>query len=447
MKKIFLPITAIICLFTIVFQTKAFSQCNDSLVYGAVAPFPATMSKVNYLNEFSQALDSIAARTPNIKYLMPGFENMNSDTTDWIAILNKCDEKGFKVIVTFMDSIWNGGNPYAEQFRPIFNQTSGFFDFESMGEFVSNPTCINHPALYAVFMVDEPWHPNKLPQYSTDTLKMMYSQLKSLASTDFNIFVAFSRMIWTQTWSGQGLGGQGSTNLVQWRDSLCDIAQISTLEFQQNSFWTDKLDSNHTISRNIIQTLTPEIPLWTSVQVFGANLGPAPGYWFPTPTYLTAMLDSITLSKYQNIKPLTGMMFQQWDSPLYGQRTTQFSMGDVTYPGDTTQQNASKDAIDAFNQWVSPCTSTGLFDFNDSEPNITAYPNPFSETITFQLNGYGKGNYLLEVLNIQGQTIYKNKFNEILTLDKTELNVPGLFFYRVTSTNGEITTGKIISIK
>lgn len=431
--------TILLLLLLTIFKLNSNGQCNDSLLYSAVSPFPVTMTNIGHLSEFSAALDSIASRIPAIKYLMLGFENLHSDTSDWISILNICNQKGFKVIVIFMDSIYNSGNPTTEQLRPVFSGSN--FNFESLGNFVSCQRCITHPALYAVWMIDEPWHPTKLPKYTTDTLKMMYTQLKSLAApNNFKIFAAFSRQIWTRTWSGQGLGGQGGDSLITWRDSLCDIVQISTLEFQNNGYGWTNLDNNHYYSRYIIDSITPTLPLFTSIQVFGGNLGPNAGYWYPYPNDLIQLMDSVTDSKYQNVYPLTGMTFQQWDSPLLGQRSGQYTLGDIAISGSSDSQTAaSQNLINAINQWIAPCVTSKVERFGSEIPEsyvlFQNFPNPFNPSTTIRFGVPVRSRVTLILFDVLGRQLTQ-LLDETLETGYHQREwhaqlASGIYFYRI----------------
>lgn len=424
------------------------AQCNDSLEYGVVLPIPVTKTQKEDSAFYKASIDSIKTRLPYTNNLWVGFDGTMTDSTDWIKFLDICQGFNLKVIVQFIDSI---NSTTVEGLRPVFNTTSSQFDLLDLGEFVQCQTCITHPALHSVFMVDEPWHGSKPPFYTTDTLKMMYNQLKSMTTNNFKIMVAFSRMIWNKTWSGQGLGGQGNSPLVQWDYGMCDIAQISTLEFQQGQYWWAKLDSNHYYSRKIIDSLTPTIPLYTSVQVFGKELGSGQsntGYWFPQPADIITMLDSITDTKYQNEYPLTGINFQQWDSPLLSGRVGQFSLGDVTFNGSPgVQTSASSSAIATINQWIAPCeNTTGIQSEYPYSSQVLIYPNPFSTQTTLQTS-LPLINATLTVDNCFGQTVAQKKNISGHTVALSRDNLPsGLYFIRLTQENKIIATDKFVIV-
>lgn len=90
---------------------------------------------------------------------------------------------------------------------------------------------------------------------------------------------------------------------LYWDRGLCDVVQISGLEFQDGEYQFDLLDQNHYWSRRIIHERTPDIPLISSVQTMGGRYGPGPGYWFPRERDghedLLGLLNDLTAEKYE----------------------------------------------------------------------------------------------------------------------------------------------------
>lgn len=322
---------------------------RGSRLYAVSVPFPPTLAKAQYAQEVTEALNRLQRTLPEVSVLYLGFDAHQSTIADWIAILNLCHQTGFKVVVGFAE--FQDESRTYEHYRPSFSHRQ--WQWGPYRAFVSDQACITHPALYAVFTVDEPWHHRKRPVYSTDDLKAMYADLKHLAppGTDFNILVQFSRELWKR------LVRARPNPKVYWDRGLCDIVQISALEFQDEAYQEELLDQNHSWSRKLIHEKTPEIPLWTSVQVMGSRYGPPGNYWFPRERGqvhdLTRLLNDLTDARYESIHPLSGLMFQCWDSTTLERRPGQYTLGDQDKVGTgVSQREAAQDAITAIRKWT-----------------------------------------------------------------------------------------------
>jgi hypothetical protein len=261
---------------------------------------------------------------------------------DWTALLTVADQEGLRVVIGFAEV---EAGIAKEGFRPV--RTEAGWDLGSLGDFLACSACSGHAALYAVMYLDEPWHPTKRPFYSTKELKDLYSTLKSAAApgTRPQLMLQFSRQIWRQKDNPE----------TQWDSGMADIVQISALEFQDNQYQFDLLDQNHYWSRKLIHDKTPQIPLWTSVQVMGGRLGPGAGYWFPTSDFLMRLLNDVTAEKYEAVHPLTGLAFQKWDSETADGRSRQFTLGDSRFGGQPAEQvMAGTEALRVINEWMKP---------------------------------------------------------------------------------------------
>jgi hypothetical protein len=77
------------------------------------------------------------------------------------------------------------------------------------------------------------------------------------------------------------------------------------------------------------------------------------------------------------------------------------------------------------------------------ETNVSVYPNPSNGSFTFELNNV-QNKQQLAVFNMLGQNVYNTELNE----GKTQVNftqTPGIYFYRILSAEGNLTsTGKLI---
>lgn len=76
------------------------------------------------------------------------------------------------------------------------------------------------------------------------------------------------------------------------------------------------------------------------------------------------------------------------------------------------------------------------------ENEITSFPNPFTNTLSFKLNNID-GLAELRIFDITGREIIKEEFVNELTLDTFDFN-PGLYFYTITSESRIVKKGKIL---
>lgn len=430
MKKFLFRLTM---LFILIRFSDSYGQCNDKMEYMAEVPFPITKSNKENISYCSATLDSLKSRLPFVSKVQVGFNITETDTSDWLAVLDLVQSKGLKMIVSMQD-------PFAgHQYRPtiINNNNSVVFDYGKLGEFISNKNCISHPALFAVNVIDEPFHQGK-GAYKNSWLKQIYQELKTLSGgIDFKIYLNFSRMIWSNHYKEKdNLGGEGDNPDIFYSEGICDIVQISTLEFQSGTYLWNKLAGNHFYSRKIINHYTPNIPLWTSIQTFGGRLGSGNLdviYWFPRPNDLKALMDSVVNIKYQVVEILDGMTFQLWDSPDEQTRETQFTLGDVVFVGSNTEQSsASLDAINLLHEWVDDCVSVNINDINELPTNyyLGSYPNPF--------NGTTKIIFSLPVRSFTEISVYDSLGKKISVLTKN-IYEPGK--HELTFNAGKLSSG------
>lgn len=440
MKKFFCLFISLLIFYC---TSVSFGQCEDKMEYMAEVPFPISKSNKNNLPYCSSALDSLKSRLPFVSKVQIGFNISETDTSDWLAILDLVYSKGLKMIVSMQDPV------AGHQYRPVVNTNNNVisFNYGKVGEFVANKNCVGHPALFAVNVIDEPFHQSK-GVYKNSWLKQIYQELKTLAGgIEFKIYMNFSRMIWKYHYQNKdNLGGQGTNQDVFYSEGICDIVQISTLEFQNGIYLWDQLDGNHFYSRRIIQYYTPDIPLWTSIQTFGGRLGSGNTdviYWFPRPNDLDALMDSVVNPKYQSIKPLNGMTFQLWDSPDEQTRKTQFTLGDVVLPDtDQEQAAASLDATNLINTWVDNCGSTGINSGEElpTDYSIGAYPNPF--------NGSTKIVFSIPRREFVDISIYDSLGKKVVSI-KNSFFEPGVheIFFRANNLSGGVYFCRLIADK
>jgi 2',3'-cyclic-nucleotide 2'-phosphodiesterase/3'-nucleotidase/5'-nucleotidase len=79
----------------------------------------------------------------------------------------------------------------------------------------------------------------------------------------------------------------------------------------------------------------------------------------------------------------------------------------------------------------------------DAKSNLSVYPNPSSETVSFRLKN--DDNAQVVIYNSVGVEVFKQEFSSSLTVSKDELNQAGVYYYEVLN-QGVTTTGKIVFV-
>lgn len=314
--------------------------------YAVSVPIPSDISDAAHIAELENELLRIRAELPRVTQINY-FLLTTSTPSDWRAILDATQRMGYTALVGFAEFHEEGGH---EGFRP--QRAGGAWNLGPIGALLADPGLAGHPALIAVALLDEPWHPEKLPIYPTRDLLTLYSAAKAAQPPDIDVplLVSFSRQLWRNAAEGR------ATELTYWTRGICDIVQISALEFQNQTYQSDLLDSNHYWSRKVIHDATPDIPIWTTVQVFGGKYGPSGGYWFPRERFgeadLRRLLDDVTSERYESVQPLAGIVFQNWASVHADNAPHQYTLGDED-PGGTpvSQRDAATDARAAIRNW------------------------------------------------------------------------------------------------
>ncbi|MGQ0549296.1 MAG: hypothetical protein ACT4PY_06475 [Armatimonadota bacterium] len=327
---------------------RAAQPKNAGLRYSVAMPIPVASAKASGVPRLREALGHIRKAIPAVSMVHLVVANGVTSEADWLALLDAVRGQGFRATMAFAVPTDDAGA--STGFRPV--RADGGWKAGSLGAFAACAKCVTHPALHAVQVVEEPWHHSKQPFYTTDELRSLIDYLKSRSPGAARVrwFVQFSRGLWSQT---QDPPRPDTT----WEEGLGAIVQISALEFQDRQYQFVLLDQNHYWSRRVIHDKTPEILLWSSVQVMGAGYGPAPGYWFPRERGgqhdLFRLLSDLVETKYQNEHPLAGLVFWQWDSPSVSRRKQQYTLGD-RYLKDqpVSQVSASEDALRTINAWI-----------------------------------------------------------------------------------------------
>lgn len=319
------------------------TPCPPKPAIGVALPNPIDYNNKNQLADIQAQLSRIKSSIPATTYSFVVFSDQSTDSSDWKAVLDVYQANGLKAIVAFYDDLADE----ALKPRPI---APGNWNLSSLGKFIKNTACVNHPAVMAVSIVDEPFE-----YINTILLHDLYLYCKNLnPSANYKIMVNHSRQLYKKIHTSQG--GIGTDPQKYWRDELCDLVNISTLEFTYGKLDTAALDSTHRISRQIIKNNTPTLPLYTTVQTFGSQYGPSNlKYYFPTAPELTQMLNLVTGQKYQSIYPLTGIVFQNW-AVKYSSNPSQWVLGSELNTGTlVTRKQAANDLINAINVWLTDC--------------------------------------------------------------------------------------------
>jgi hypothetical protein len=271
----------------------------------------------------------------------------DSQPADWLAVLDAAAAHGLRTLVGFATPT---GPSFYVGARP--ERGPGGWDLGALGRFLRCDACVRHPALFAAQVVDEPWHHEKRPVYPTADLQDLYRTLKDLLppGVDVPLMVQFSRELWRHA----GAGGNPAT---RWAPGIAHVVQISALEFQDGLYLRDMLDQNHRGSRRTVHAVTPEVPLWSSVQVFGARYGPGPGYRFPRERDgfqdLRTKLDDLVQPAFEREHPLDGIMLQQWASHHPQRSFNQYTLGDALDPAAPADQRAAASAaLATLNAWL-----------------------------------------------------------------------------------------------
>ncbi|MBP7273859.1 MAG: T9SS type A sorting domain-containing protein [Saprospiraceae bacterium] len=84
-------------------------------------------------------------------------------------------------------------------------------------------------------------------------------------------------------------------------------------------------------------------------------------------------------------------------------------------------------------------------DVTDIERNIklTAFPNPTSDFITFDLEGFDNKPLEIQFYNIEGKLVFENTFYSFKQFDVSGLQ-NGIYSYRITSKSSLIKSGLFI---
>jgi len=92
------------------------------------------------------------------------------------------------------------------------------------------------------------------------------------------------------------------------------------------------------------------------------------------------------------------------------------------------------------------CSPLGINSFDETVDFINIYPNPFNASATFTINNQSKINIAeLIIYNVFGNEVIRTKITKQANTINTSNLAAGFYFYKITSNNKLIQTGKVIS--
>jgi len=92
------------------------------------------------------------------------------------------------------------------------------------------------------------------------------------------------------------------------------------------------------------------------------------------------------------------------------------------------------------------CSPLGINSFDETVDFINIYPNPFNASATFTINNQSKINIAeLIIYNVFGNEVIRTKITKQANTINTSNLAAGFYFYKITSNNKLIQTGKLIS--
>jgi hypothetical protein len=106
--------------------------------------------------------------------------------------------------------------------------------------------------------------------------------------------------------------------------------------------------------------------------------------------------------------------------------------------------------VDGQNAYIARVSGVGLPMVPNFEPynqnlEVEVFPNPFSQSTTFKINGPPDKTYTLSIISSLGQTIqiHEIKNQSFFTLNRTGL-ATGLYLYVLSDEEGKSVTGKLV---
>lgn len=91
------------------------------------------------------------------------------------------------------------------------------------------------------------------------------------------------------------------------------------------------------------------------------------------------------------------------------------------------------------------CSSLSIQALDDEDQLFTVFPNPFSSTLTLQLNDNSSESYSFKLVDVMGKTVVNTDVNKQNNTIDTALLQNGVYFFEVSKNDIIIQTGKLIS--
>lgn len=105
----------------------------------------------------------------------------------------------------------------------------------------------------------------------------------------------------------------------------------------------------------------------------------------------------------------------------------------------TSAVNVIADAIPTY------CSSLSIQSLEAAENLFTVFPNPFSSTLTLQLNSNSTENYDFKIVDIMGKEVLKSVINKQNNTMETATLQNGVYFFEVSKNDVILQSGKLIS--
>ena len=91
------------------------------------------------------------------------------------------------------------------------------------------------------------------------------------------------------------------------------------------------------------------------------------------------------------------------------------------------------------------CASVGIHSNNQQDLGIKIYPNPFKTTLNIKIDVLQNNIYDLKIYDFSGKEVLSSNLTKEITILETDNMPTGIYFYRISSNNKNIQTGKIVS--
>lgn len=95
-----------------------------------------------------------------------------------------------------------------------------------------------------------------------------------------------------------------------------------------------------------------------------------------------------------------------------------------------------------------PCDlTTGVLEgfITDTDPGVSIFPNPFSSSFNFVLNGDLSASYRLRMFNVTGAEVANTTITRRVTTIGAGGLASGIYSYQLTGSDGSVRTGKVVS--